>query len=208
MVMFGVQIRKLSFAIGDVQHVDALSRSRDNPLQGINMPALTEHLLSTTTCHRSASEAIAFPEDALAWGLEMMARNGSEAALQMSPAPGADVIHLPVEDARRLQIFRERILEGLPVHGRLALIDFCSGEGTLRDQADWAWQAFHAEFREPLERVHPMGFYMMAMLWMSCGEHVYASLCETPGLLHTLQGVKAGMFYGALQSRLFGLQLE
>ncbi|MEE4659206.1 MAG: cupin domain-containing protein [Halieaceae bacterium] len=155
------------------------------------MPALTEHLLSTKTSHLSASEAIAFPEDALEWGLAMMARNGSEAAMQMSPAPGADVIHLPAEDAGRLQTFRERILEGLPVHGRLALIDFCSGEGTLRDQADWAWQAFHTEFREPLERVHPLGFYMMAMLWMSAGEHVYGAHCDlADGFLMHMHGEK------------------
>ena len=155
------------------------------------MPPLIDHLLSTTTAHLSASDAISFPADPLDWGLSIMASNRSEAAMQMSPRAGGDVIYLPAEESQSLETFRERILEGLPVHGRLALIDFCSGEGTLRDDADWAWQAFHGEFRDGLEQRHRLGYYMMAMLWMSCGEHIYGAHCDlADGFLMHMHGEK------------------
>ncbi len=174
--------------------MDAPAANSDNlpNHQDSTMPELTDYLSSTAATRLTASETIAFPPAPLDWGLTMMSRSHTEAAMQMSAVAGSEeVTYLDAANPESIKTFRDRITSGMPVHGRLALIDFCSGEGTLRDDADWAWDAFQDKFKAALERLHPFGYYMMASLWMSSGEHVYGAHTDlADGFLMHMSGRK------------------
>ncbi len=58
------------------------------------------------------------------------------------------------------------------------MIDYCAGDGTIRDNADWAWQVYNSQFAEGLTKHHPMGSYLRSTLWTSCGEHRYEAHCD------------------------------
>lgn len=77
------------------------------------------------------------------------------------------------------------------MHGSLPLIDFCAGDGTVRDNAGWAWQIYNTLFGEGLTKCHPMGSYVRSTMWMSCGEHRYDAHCDPfDGFLFHMSGYK------------------
>ncbi len=156
------------------------------------MQKLTDHLLTQTPVCLDFSAGVSLPQDPVAWGLEMMRANQPEAAMQLRETPDSpEVTYLDEKDPSSLYVFQQRIEAGEPVHGRLALVDICSGEGSLRENADWAWEMFNNEFKPALDRLHPMGYYMMASMWMSCGDHTYGAHCDlADGYLVHMSGHK------------------
>lgn len=134
------------------------------------------------------------PGDPVSWGLDIFRANPAESAIQVTETDARGEQHTQYIDEQNpanIERFANGITGGQAVHGRIALVDFCAGEGSVRDSADWAWEAFNAHFMRPLHQRHPMGFYMKAMLWMSCGEHCYAAHNDlADGFLMHMQGSK------------------
>jgi hypothetical protein len=136
-----------------------------------------------------------YPSDPVPWALEMFAASLSEADMQFrEPASGVDgakLSYFDQKDPSSFERFRLRIQHAQPVHGSLALIDYCGGDGTLRDNADWAWQIYEAHFARGLAKCHPMGSYVRATMWMSCGDHLYDAHCDLfDGFLIHMSGHK------------------
>ena len=88
------------------------------------------------------------------------------------------ITYFDQQDPASFERFRQGIQTGQPVHGSLALIDYCAGDGVVRENADWAWQVYNAQFARGIAKCHPMGSYLRASLWTSCGEHCYAAHCD------------------------------
>jgi hypothetical protein len=82
------------------------------------------------------------------------------------------------KDPASFERFKLGIETGKPVHGGLALIDFCAGDGTVRENADWVQKVYDTQFAEGLAKLHPMGSYLRSTLWTSCGEHCYEAHCD------------------------------
>jgi len=72
----------------------------------------------------------------------MFAASLAEADMQFrEPCSGGDgskLLYFDQQDPASYERFRDRIENAQPVHGGLALIDYCVGDGTVRDNADWA----------------------------------------------------------------------
>lgn len=159
------------------------------------MPELTDYLFTHTPKVLDFPEAFEHPPDPVPWALGLFAANLSEADMQLreSDAGGPDSLltFFNQKDPESFERFKHRIEYALPVHGSLALIDFCSGEATLRDNADWTWQVFEKHFARGLVEGHPMGSYLRASLWTSCGDHLYKVHCDLfDGFLVHLSGQK------------------
>jgi len=125
---------------------------------------------------------IPHPTDPVPWALEMFAASLAEADMQSGkPHPhekDSKITFFDQKDPASFERFRLGIENAEPVHGSLALIDFCEGDGTVRDNADWAWQVYNTQFAEGLTKLHPMGSYVRSTLWTSCGEHRYEAHCD------------------------------
>ena len=125
---------------------------------------------------------IPHPSDPVPWALDMFAASFIEADMQSrqprSRKKGSKVTFFDQKDPESLERFRLGIENAEPVHGALALIDFCAGDGTVRDNADWAWQVYNTQFAQGLTKLHPMGSYVRSTLWTSCGEHRYEAHCD------------------------------
>ena len=135
------------------------------------------------------------PSDPDPWALAMFAANLPQADMQSSESgsgkQGSQVTYFDQKDPASFERFRFRIQNAQPVHGSLALIDYCAGDGTVRDNADWAWQVFNQQFAQGLAKCHPMGNYLKSTLWMSCGEHLYQAHCDlADGFLFHMGGHK------------------
>jgi hypothetical protein len=138
---------------------------------------------------------LAHPPDPVAWALDLFAANITQADMQsMEPGPGNQdpkLTYFDQRDPASFERFRLRIQNAQPVHGSLVLVDYCSGRGTVRDDADWAWQVFNDQFAAGLARCHPLGSYLKSNLWMSCGDHVYQAHCDlADGFLFHMRGRK------------------
>jgi hypothetical protein len=108
-----------------------------------------------------------------------------------SGVDGSTLSYFDQKDPSSFERFRLRIQNAQPVHGSLALIDYCAGDGTLRDNADWAWQVYETLFAQGLAKCHPMGSYVRATMWMSSGEHLYDAHCDLfDGFLIHMSGKK------------------
>lgn len=122
------------------------------------------------------------PPDPVAWALDMFAASLREADMQSrEPVDGkkpSKLTYFDQKDPASFERFRHRIQNLLPVHGSLALIDYCAGEATVRDDADWAWQVYDRHFARAMAQKHPLGSYLRASLWMSCGDHLYEAHCD------------------------------
>ena len=122
------------------------------------------------------------PPDPVAWALDMFAASLPEADMQArEPVEGKQrtkLTYFDQDDPASFERFRHRIQNALPVHGSLALIDYCAGEATVRDHADWAWQVYDRHFARGMQKNHPMGSYLRASLWTSCGDHLYEAHCD------------------------------
>jgi hypothetical protein len=140
-------------------------------------------------------DKLTLPSDPDPWALAMFAANLLQADMQSSePGSGkqdSQVTYFDQKDPASFERFRLRIRNAQPVHGSLALIDYCAGDGTVRDNADWAWQVFNQQFAQGLAKCHPMGSYLKSTLWMSCGEHLYQAHCDlADGFLFHMGGHK------------------
>lgn len=160
------------------------------------MSEINECLNTLTPRVLDFPEAIKPPPDPLTWALDLFKAAVVEADMQ-SMETGADnnseqqISYFDQQDPATFERFRSAILEGLAVHGSLELIDYRDDGGTLRDNADWSWQLFCDHFAKGLASRHPMGHYLKATLWTSCGEHVYKAHCDlADGFLVHLSGHK------------------
>lgn len=137
---------------------------------------------------------IPFPSDPVAWALQLFGASLLEADMQSRPDSAnrdSEIIYFEQKDPASLERFRQGIENAEPVHGSLALIDICAGDGTVRDDADWAWQVFNTQFSAGLTARHLMGSYLRATLWTSSGEHRYAAHCDLfDGFLLHISGRK------------------
>lgn len=158
------------------------------------MPELTDLLLTHTPKVIDFPEGIELPPDPVPWGLDLFAANISEADMQAREGSGSaesKLSYFNQDDPATFERFKERIENARPVHGSLALIDYCAGEATLRDSADWAWEVFESQIADGLAKAHPMGSYLRATLWMSCGDHLYEAHCDPfDGFLMHISGRK------------------
>lgn len=160
------------------------------------MSEINECLNTLTPRVLDFPEAIKPPPDPLTWALDLFKAAVVEADMQ-SMETGTDsnseqqISYFDQQDPATFERFRSAILEGLAVHGSLELIDYRDDGGTLRDNADWSWQLFCDHFAKGLASSHPMGHYLKATLWTSCGEHVYKAHCDlADGFLVHLSGHK------------------
>ncbi|GAA0858681.1 JmjC domain-containing protein [Aliiglaciecola litoralis] len=146
------------------------------------MTKLSDSLQTHTPCVSNFPNDIALPTDPITWALDMFAANLSDADMQYrDPTSGgaeSPLLYFNQADINSFEKFRQRIHSAQPVHGSLPLIDFCAGDGTVRNNADWAWQIYNAHFGEGLTQRHPMGSYVRSTMWMSCGEHRYDAHCD------------------------------
>jgi hypothetical protein len=135
------------------------------------------------------------PPDPVPWALDMFAVNLPQADMQsMEPGAGkqdSKVAYFDQKDPATFERFRLRIQNAQPVHGSLALIDYCAGAGAVRDNADWAWRVYNEQFAQGLAKCHPMGSYLRSTLWLSCSEHLYQAHCDlADGFLFHMGGHK------------------
>lgn len=125
---------------------------------------------------------IPHPANPVPWALDMFTASFVEADIQSrkpsSRKQDSEVIFFDLKDPASVERFRQGIENGEPVHGNLALIDYCEGYGTVRDNADWAWNVYNTQFAQGLTERHPMGSYLRSTLWTSCGEHRYEVHCD------------------------------
>jgi NAD-dependent oxidoreductase involved in siderophore biosynthesis len=96
------------------------------------------------------SEEVVHPSDPVTWALNMFAAYLSEADMQFRETSTGNnestLLYFDQKDPASFEQFKHRIQSALPVHGSLALIDFCAGDGTVRNNADWAWQIYNKVF--------------------------------------------------------------
>ena len=135
------------------------------------------------------------PSEPVPWALGMFARYLSEADMQFRELSAevnvSTLLYFDQEDPASFEQFKHRILNTLPVHGSLPLIDFCGGDGTVRNNADWAWKIYNKIFEQRMTKCHPMGNYLRSTMWMSCGEHRYDVHCDLfDGFLFHMSGYK------------------
>ena len=111
---------------------------------------------------------ITHPPDPVSWSLEMFANNLPEADMQSresrSGKQESKLTYFDQKDPASFDRFKQRIENAQPVHGSLALIDHCTGDGTVRDNADWARQVYEEQFARGLAERHPMGSYLSIIL--------------------------------------------
>ena len=159
------------------------------------LPILTDCLQTLEPKVFDFPGEIAHPADPVSWALDMFAASVTQADMQVwepsSEGRDSKLSFFDQKDPGCFEQFKNRIQNMQPVHGSLALIDYCSGDGTVRDDADWAWQVFEAYFAEALAKCHPLGSYLRASLWLSCGDHRYEAHNDlSDGLLIHLNGHK------------------
>jgi hypothetical protein len=160
------------------------------------MPILTDCLETHTPRILDMPAGIPFPSDPVSWALEMLEADVVSADMQcMEQDPDNDSIQkisfFDQNDPECFNRFSSGIHQGLPVHGNLELIDYRDDGGTLRKNAEWAWQVFNDEFKIGMAEKHSMGYYLKANLWMSCGEHCYKAHCDfADGFLMHITGSK------------------
>ena len=140
-------------------------------------------------------EGVTHPSDPVSWALEMFATNLPEADMQSRETPSgkedSKLTYFDQKDPSSFERFKQRIQNAQPVHGSLPLIDYCAGDGTVRDNADWARQVYEKQFAHGLAECHPMGSYLRATMWASCGDHRYEAHCDLfDGFLLHMSGQK------------------
>jgi hypothetical protein len=159
------------------------------------MKELSDYLQTHTPIVFNFPENIAHPSEPVPWALEMFAANLSEADMQFreqsSGIESPTLSYFNQKDPASFEQFKVRIQTAEPVHGSLPLIDFCAGDGTVRDNAGWAWQIYNSHFGQGLTLCHPMGSYVRSTLWMSTGDHRYDAHCDLfDGFLFHMSGLK------------------
>ena len=160
------------------------------------MSEITKYLNTLTPRVLDFPAAIKPPPEPLTWALDLFKAAVVEADMQsLENGTQSDseqrISYFDQQDPATFERFRSAILGGLAVHGSLELIDYRDDGGTVRDNADWSWQLFCDHFAKGLASSHPMGHYLKATLWTSCGEHVYTAHCDlADGFLVHLSGHK------------------
>jgi hypothetical protein len=158
------------------------------------MSALTDCLQTDAPQILPFPDGLGPPPDPLAWALDLFAANLVQADMQrMESGPGEDlrIAYFDQNDPASFELFSQRLRHAQPVHGSLALIDWCAGYGTVRDNADWAAEVFGGQFAQGLAERHPLGSYLRSTLWTSCGEHLYQAHCDlADGFLFHMAGRK------------------
>ena len=106
------------------------------------MPVLTECLQTHTPKLLDFPGDLTHPPDPVSWALDLFAANIGQADMQsMEAGPGNQnpkLTYFDQRDPASFERFKLRIQNAQPVHGSLVLVDYCSGSGTVRDDADWA----------------------------------------------------------------------
>jgi hypothetical protein len=138
---------------------------------------------------------IAHPSEPVSWALDMFAAYLSEADMQYreisSEHNDSTLLYFDQKDPLSFERFKFRMQNAQPVHGSLPLIDFCAGDGSVRNNADWAWQIYNTLFDQGMNKCHPIGCYLRSTMWMSCGEHRYDAHCDLfDGFLFHMSGYK------------------
>lgn len=159
------------------------------------MLTLSQCLQSNNSQILNFPENVNHPVDSVKWALDMFSRYSKEADMQFRETSDhqqdSELLYFNQQDPDTFEHFQKRILTAKPVHGSLPLIDFCAGDGTFRKNASWAWDIFNAHFGNALNDCHPLGSYVRATMWMSCGEHVYDAHCDPfDGFLFHMAGRK------------------
>lgn len=159
------------------------------------MSELTDCLQTETPKALVLPGELVQPPDPVEWALDMFAASLPEADMQSKDVGAGKQLAKPSyfdqQDPASFERFKHRILNALPVHGSLAVIDYCAGESVVRDGADWAWQFCREHFAAGMGKNHPMGYYLRASLWMSCGDHLYDAHCDlADGFLLHVSGRK------------------
>lgn len=141
----------------------------------------------------------AYPCEPVPWALEMFFTCLSEADMQFrelsSGGSDSTLLYFDQKDPSSFDRFKHRIECAQPVHGSLPLIDYCAcagtGDGSVRNNADWAWQIYNTHFEQGMTKRHLMGSYLRSTMWMSCGEHRYDAHCDLfDGFLFHMSGYK------------------
>ncbi len=159
------------------------------------MSELTDFLHTDEPKVLNFPEGVTHPSDPVSWALELFATNLPEADMQSRESPSvkqdSKLTYFDQKDPASFERFKQRIQNAQPVHGSLSLIDSCSGDGTIRDNADWARQVYENQFVQGLAECHPMGGYLRATMWASCGDHRYEAHCDLfDGFLLHMSGQK------------------
>ncbi|MGA9572344.1 MAG: cupin domain-containing protein [Lysobacterales bacterium] len=159
------------------------------------MSELTDCLLTSEPKVLGFPEGINHPTDSVTWALEMFAANFPEADVQSreshSGKQDSKLTFFDQKDPAGYERFKQRVRNAQPVHGSLPLIDYCAGDGTVRDNADWTREIYEKEFAQGLAERHPTGSYLRATLWTSCGDHRYEAHCDLfDGFLLHMGGYK------------------
>ena len=159
------------------------------------MSELTDCILSTEPKLLAFPEGIEHPSDPIAWAMKLYANGVAEADMQFTKSSTggeeAEIAFFDQEDPETFERFKTALENGQPVHGSLALIDYCANDGMLRNGAAWAWDVFNAHFAKGLTQCHPLGSYLKATMWTSCGEHRYQAHCDlADGFLLHISGHK------------------
>jgi hypothetical protein len=159
------------------------------------MSELTDCFLSTEPKLLQFPEGIEHPSDPVDWAMGLYANGVAEADMQIMRSSSGDeeleISFFDQKDPASFERFKTALQSGQPVHGSLALIDYCDNDGMLRNGANWAWDVFNAQFAEGLAKCHPLGSYLKATLWTSCGEHRYRAHCDlADGFLLHISGHK------------------
>lgn len=141
------------------------------------MNKLSDYLQTHKPAVFNFPDDIKHPEASVDWSLNMFAENLTEADMQFREASSTEssppLSYFDQKDPASFSKFKHRIQSAEPVHGSLPLIDFCAGDGTVRNNASWAWQTYDSHFHQALTTFHPFGSYIRSTLWTSCGDHVY-----------------------------------
>ena len=135
------------------------------------------------------------PSDPVPWALDMFGDSLIEADMQATETSSgkkvSKIVYFDQKDPASFERFKTGIENGQPVHGGLALIDFCVGDGSVRDNANWAWDVYDSQFAQGQAKCHPTGSYLRSTLWTSCGDHIYEAHCDLfDGFLLHISGRK------------------
>ena len=96
------------------------------------MTAFADYLQTDTPCILPSIEGIHLPDDPVSWGLKIFRANPAESALQFTEVDARGEQHtqyVDEKDPANMDRFAEGITDGMPVHGRIAVVDFCADKG-------------------------------------------------------------------------------
>ncbi|ARN74285.1 hypothetical protein BST96_09215 [Oceanicoccus sagamiensis] len=137
-------------------------------------------------------------KDPVQWALHTFQLNIKHSTLQITH-PSSDkennsegeISHINSDHPGAFTTFANGVNYGNPVHGRLELINIIAGQGKAKDGAQLVYKPLQKGLVPVLEKLHPLGYFVRASLWLSSGNHRYSAHCDAgDGLLFHLSGRK------------------